>query len=306
MNRSWVPMAVILLLGCIWGSSFVLILRGLEAFTPLQVAGWRQFLAGAVLLPWVYRFSFSKTHSVKQEGGKLISRRDYTNLFLSGLIGNGIPAALFSYAGTKIPSGLSGILNAFTPMFTLLWGHWYFKDRANRNGWLGVAFGIVGAVIIFLPGVLSKSSSINVAGACMALSAAVMYGFNINLIKSRLSHLPVMVKTVYPFVFMGALYLVVLLVTRADHAWEKDPVQAWKSLGYLLILGVIGSAISMVIFNLLIKYTSALVSSTNTFVIPIVAVLWAINENEKLEPNVFIGMGAIFIAVYLIVFRKNR
>lgn len=306
MNRSWVPIAVILLLGCIWGSSFVLILRGLEAFTPLQVAGWRQFLAGVVLLPWVYKYSFSPKTAFNEGKEPLITRRDYVNLFLSGLIGNGIPAALFSYAGTRIPSGLSGILNAFTPMFTLLWGHWYFSDKANRNGWMGVVFGILGAAVIFLPGVIDKSTGINIAGACMALSAAVMYGYNINLIKSRLSHLPVMVKTVYPFVFMGTLYLFVLLATQVNRAWEVNPVQAWKSLGYLLILGVIGSAVSMVIFNLLIKYTSALISSTNTFVIPMVAVMWGINENEQLGWNVFLGMSAIFVAVYLIVFRKNK
>lgn len=305
MNKSWVPIAVIVLLGCIWGSSFILIIRGLEAFEPLQVAGWRQFLAGMVLLPWVYKYSFSKTGS-KQEGKSLISKKDYKNLFLSGLIGNGIPAALFAYAGTKIPSGLSGILNAFTPMFTLLWGHWYFNDKANKNGWLGVFFGILGAIIIFYPNVIGSEKGINILGAIMALSAAVMYGYNINIIKTRLSHLPVMVKTVYPFVFMGSIYLFVLLGTNVQEAWVRNPEQAWKSLGYLLILGVVGSAISMVIFNMLIKYTTALVSSTNTFVIPIVAVMWGIVENESLTWNIFLGMAVIFVAVYLIVFRKSK
>jgi drug/metabolite transporter (DMT)-like permease len=107
---------------------------------------------------------------------------DYYFLFMSGLIGNGIPAFLFSYAGTLIPSGLSGIMNAFTPMFTLLLGVIFFKDRFTGSGLIGVVLGILGAVILLAPGFIFHSGAqISGLGVIMVTCAAMMYGYNINL-----------------------------------------------------------------------------------------------------------------------------
>lgn len=303
MQKKWVAIALILLLGAVWGSSFILIKQGLVSFKPLQVAGLRLFLAGLVLTPWLYRYSWGSLST--NNGVKTISKRDYLNLFLSGLIGNGIPAALFSYAGTTIPSGLSGILNAFTPVCTILWGHFYFHTKTGTNGWLGVFLGISGVVIILLPGLMGVGH-INLLGAGMALSAAFMYGYNIHIIKNRLGHLPVMVKTVYPFVFMAACYSLVLLFTKIWEAWETHPQQASTSLGYLLILGIVGSALSMVVFNWLIKHTTALISSTNTLIIPVVAVIWGTVIHEELSIYFFIGLALILLSIYLIVFLKPK
>lgn len=313
MKNKWVPAVVILLLGCIWGSSFILIKRGLLAFEPIQVAGWRQFLAGLVLLPWVLRYSVFKPY--KMEAGiataeKLISKKDYINLFLSGLIGNGIPAFFFSYAGNHIPSGLSGILNAFTPMFTLLVGVFLFTDTFTRNGMLGVWVGILGSIFLFGPGlynsfVLGQVQNIDPLSLFLVVSAAVMYGYNINLIKHRLHHLPPMVKTAYPFFFMGMGYFFILMFTGVLEAWKRDPQQAWESFGYLCILGVVGSAVSMILFNIIIKHTTALVASTNTFIIPIVAVGWGLYDNESLTWNMFVGLLLSLVGVYLVM-RKEK
>jgi len=79
--------------------------RGLEVFSPIQVAGLRLFLAGIFLSPWVYRYAFG-SKSINQNQGKLIQPIDCFFLFITGLIGNAIPAFLFSTAGTLIPSGL--------------------------------------------------------------------------------------------------------------------------------------------------------------------------------------------------------
>ncbi|MBL7810654.1 MAG: DMT family transporter [Bacteroidetes bacterium] len=312
MKKSWWPAALILLLGCIWGSSFILIKRGLLAFEPVQVAGWRLFLAGLILTPWVIRYSFIKRGVNKQNthNPKLL-RKDYINLFLSGLLGNGIPAFLFSYAGTRIPSGLSGILNAFTPMFTLLVGIWLFRDRLTRNGFLGVLCGISGAIFLFGPAVYQALSGGSGAQAdplsiIMVLFAALLYGYNINLIKHRLHHLPGMIKTAYPFFFMGILCAFILGGTRVDQAWVADNAQAWKSFGFLCILGVLGSAVSMILFNYLIRYTSALVASTNTFIIPVVAVMWGLFDKETLTWNMFVGLLLSLGAVYLIMRKDNH
>jgi drug/metabolite transporter (DMT)-like permease len=304
VKKSRWPLIIIILLGGIWGSSFILIKRGLEVFQPIQVAGLRQFLAGLVLLPWVFQYSLGRNfrkEDISENPVKLTSG-DYYFLFMSGLVGNGIPAFLFSYAGTLIPSGLSGIMNAFTPMFTLLLGVVFFKDRFTGNGLIGVILGILGAIILLAPGfVFHSGQPISPAGVLMVTTAALMYGYNINLIKHKLHHLPAMVKTAYPFFFMGSMYFMVLMITGILDHWNASPEKAWTALGYLAILGVVGSALSMVAFNILIKHTTALVASTNTFIIPVVAVAWGIVENEPITWNMIVGLLFSLAGIYLII-----
>lgn len=310
MKYKWLPAVVILILGCIWGSSFILIKRGLLAFQPIQVAGWRIFLASVILLPWVLKYSFGK-ESRTADGSKLLTAKDKRNLFYSGLFGNGIPAFFFSYAGGLIPSGLSGILNALTPMFTLVVGILLFGDRFTRNGLLGVVAGITGALFLFVPGLADQimhktgGTPVHPGAVLLVLCAALMYGYNINLIKHRLHHLPAMVKTAFPFFYMGIIYAAILLTTRVQDAWAHNPEQAWKSFGLLLVLGVMGSAVSMIIFNILIRYTSALVASTNTFIIPLVAVAWGVADHENLSWNMFVGLLFSLLGVYLVM-RKDK
>jgi drug/metabolite transporter (DMT)-like permease len=304
VKKSRWPLIIIVLLGGIWGSSFILIKRGLEVFQPIQVAGLRQFLAGLVLLPWVFQYSMGRNFRKEEISGNPVklTSGDYYFLFMSGLVGNGIPAFLFSYAGTLIPSGLSGIMNAFTPMFTLLLGVVFFKDRFTGNGLIGVVLGILGAIILLAPGFIFHSGqSINPVGVLMVTAAAMMYGYNINLIKHKLHHLPAMVKTAYPFFFMGSMYFMVLMITGIMDHWNASPEKAWVALGYLAVLGVVGSALSMIAFNILIKHTSALVASTNTFIIPVVAVAWGIVENEPITWNMIVGLLFSLAGIYLII-----
>ena len=285
--------------------------RGLEAFSPVQVAGLRLTLAGIFLFPWFLKYTvfkpyhhpFIEEHLPKNDDSKvkIVQPKDYFYLFMSGVLGNAIPALLFSFAGQRIPSGLSGILNAFTPMFTLLLGVWLFKDKLTKNGIYGVFIGLAGALILFGPSLLKGGTKIDPVGACLPLISALLYGYNINIIKHKLSHLPSMVKTAYPFVFVAILYSVILWKTDVFHVWEVNPDLAWNSFGYLFLLGFVGSALSMVIFNYLILHTSALVASTNTFVIPVTAVMWGLIDKEVLTWNIFIGMGFLLTAVYMVM-----
>jgi drug/metabolite transporter (DMT)-like permease len=285
--------------------------RGLEAFSPVQVAGLRLTLAGIFLFPWFLKYTvfkpyhhpFIEEHLPKNDDSKvkIVQPKDYFYLFMSGVLGNAIPALLFSFAGQRIPSGLSGILNAFTPMFTLLLGVWLFKDKLTKNGIYGVFIGLAGALFLFGPSLLKGGTKIDPVGACLPLISALLYGYNINIIKHKLSHLPSMVKTAYPFVFVAILYSVILWKTDVAHVWEVNSDLAWNSFGYLFLLGFVGSALSMVIFNYLILHTSALVASTNTFVIPVTAVMWGLLDKEVLTWNIFIGLGFLLTAVYMVM-----
>jgi drug/metabolite transporter (DMT)-like permease len=186
-------------------------------------------------------------------------------------------------------------------MFTLLLGVWLFKDKLTKNGIYGVFIGLAGALFLFGPSLLKGGTKIDPFGACLPLISALLYGYNINIIKHKLSHLPSMVKTAYPFVFVAILYSVILWKTDVAHVWEVNSDLAWNSFGYLFLLGFVGSALSMVIFNYLILHTSALVASTNTFVIPVTAVMWGLLDKEVLTWNIFIGLGFLLTAVYMVM-----
>ena len=320
MKYSWLPALLIVLLGGIWGSSFILMKRGLMVFSPIQVAGTRLILAGAVLLPWVLKYSFFKPYDPANASKKILEKSDYLWLFASGVIGNAIPAFLFSYAGRLIPSGLSGILNAFTPLFTLFFSAFLFREKFTREGGIGVVLGIIGAVFLFGPSLLSYGQPINLFGACLPLTAALLYGLNINIIKHKLSHLPGMVKTAYPFVSVGFIYIIILSQTNYFDAWDRHPgalfqegfgffsdgqISANSAFFYLFLLGFLGSAVSMIIFNWIIKYVSSLVASTNTFIIPVTAVFWGFADHETLSWNIYIGMFILLAAVFLIIRPKK-
>ncbi len=314
VRYKWLPVFLIVLLGCVWGSSFILMKKGLQVFSPVQVAGLRLTLAGIFLLPWFLKYSvfkpyhhpFIDEHLQKNDHSKVkvVQPKDYLYLFISGVIGNAIPALLFSYAGQRIPSGLSGILNAFTPMFTLLMGVMLFKDKLTKNGIYGVLIGLVGAIFLFGPSLLQGGQKLDPIGAMLPLMSALMYGYNINIIKHKLSHLPSMVKTAYPFVFVGMIYSIILWKTNILSVWETHPVQAWESFGYMFLLGFVGSALSMVVFNYLILHTSALVASTNTFIIPVTAVMWGMLDHETLSWNIFVGLAFLLTAVYLVMKKR--
>ncbi len=313
MKYSWLPVFIIILLGCIWGSSFILMKYGLAVFSPLQVAGTRLVVAGVVLLPWVIKYSVIQP--LRKEPSNL-NFTDYFWLFASGVLGNAIPAFLFSTAGRLIPSGLSGILNAFTPMFTLLFAVWVFRERLVKSGSIGVVLGLLGAVFLFAPSLLHYGEPISILGSLMPLTAALLYGLNINIIKYKLSHLPAMVKTAYPFVFVGFLYSILLWYTQFFQAWELHPgeLKLFESRGnisantaffYLFLLGFLGSAVSMILFNYIIKHVSPLVASTNTFIIPVTAVMWGFADHEQLTWNVFVGMFFLLTAVFIIIRKPN-
>ena len=114
-NNSGSAYFLLFALAVIWGSSFILMKRGLLLFTPLQIGCLRMFTASLVMIP----FAIKNFRSVKPEHWKF--------LIASGLFGNAIPSILFPLAQTGISSALAGMINTLTPIFTLLIGFLILK-----------------------------------------------------------------------------------------------------------------------------------------------------------------------------------
>lgn len=294
---------VIVLLGFIWGSSYILIYKSLKAFTPMQVAGLRMSIGGFILLPWVIKYTFftKNIRSYNQENNSFsLTRQDYFYLAVSGIIGIGIPSYLFSVAGKFIPSGLSGIITALTPIFTILIGTLLYHEKITKKGALGVLFGLLGVIVIFAPSLL-QTTSIPIFPTFLALLSTLMYGYNINLIKHKLSHLPPLAKTAFPLFFVSVIYVLILSQTNIQEVFETRPSLAWKAFKYVFLLGFFSSAVSMLLFNLIIKKTTALAVSSNTFIIPLVAVFWGILNEEVFTWNSIAGLLLIIVSLIVII-----
>jgi drug/metabolite transporter (DMT)-like permease len=277
---------ILLALALVWGSSFILMKRGLESFTSQQVAALRMFIAFIFLLPLAYRH-LKKEHLVHWKG-----------FLATGLLGNFIPAFLFTEAETGISSALTGMLNSLTPLFTLILGVMLFQAKTKWLNVLGVIIGFVGAIGLLTVG-KSEEMNNNMLFGLYVVIATICYGLSVNIIKKWLNGVNSVTITVWAFVMVGPPAGVYLFTTDFLDRLQTQP-QAWQSLGYIVILAVFGTALSVIVFNVLIKMTNALFASSVTYLIPIVAIGWGFFDGEGIEMLHFIWIGLILLGVYLV------
>jgi drug/metabolite transporter (DMT)-like permease len=277
---------ILILLTLIWGSSFILIKRGLDHFDAGEVGALRMFSASLVLLPLALRHI------------KKFSRRQFFYLFIVGFIGSFIPAFLFAKAETGISSAMAGVLNALTPVSVVIIGGLFFSQKFTVRTVVGILIGFTGTAILMLAGVEGEMLTLNYFGLFIVV-ATICYGLNVNVIKYKLSGIKAIPLTsmamslILPF---AALYLFVFSGFTAKLSANPD---AWMSVFYVSILGVVGTAVAMVLFNKLIQFISPVFASSVTYLIPIVAVIWGLLDNEVLEVQHYVGMVVILIGVYI-------
>lgn len=292
MNTKVLQWTILIALVLTWGSSFILIKRGLAYFSAMEVGALRVVITFLVLLP----FALIKL--------KHISRQDFYWLSLSGIMGSLIPAFLFSYAQTGIDSATAGLLNSLTPLFTLIAGYLIFGLKTRFINVLGVITGLVGAI-----GLISVSGgnglAFNMKYASMILLATVFYAINVNLIKAKLKHINAVTITAVTFFSAGILATIILLsFTDFSHQLSVQK-SAWAGVGYIALLAVVGTALAMIAFNQLIKITGPVFASSVTYLIPVVALMWGIADGEYFSPGHLLWIAMIIGGVLLVNLKKQ-
>ena len=288
-EKRWFQFSILLILAFVWGSSFILMKIGLKSFTNDQAAGIRMLLASLVLLPY----------SIKNL--KLLKKKDIKSLLIAGFIGSFIPAFLFTKAQTRIDSSLAGMLNSMTPVFTLLVGMLFHKTKFQLLQVLGLIMGLLGAIGLIASGNGLELGQVN-SYALFIVLATCFYAININEIKARLSHLSGMQITSLSFFFTGPAAFIYLLMTDFTPVVENPnwPIHLLA----LAALGIVGTAIAMLLMNSLIRYASAVYASSVTYIIPIFAIMWGIVDNERITALHMACMLFILLGVYLINKKK--
>jgi len=294
-NQVFFSWFLLMSLALIWGSSFILMKKGLQIFSAGEVGAVRIISAAAVLLP----FSIPALKKLKKEHWKL--------LFFSGLVGSFFPAFLFATAQTRLSSSVTGILNALTPLFVLILGVLFFKQNLTRRNLIGIGVGFGGSFLLIFSG--SSDAfwySINVFTLLVVL-ATIFYGTNLNLIKHYLQDLSPRVITSVSLLLVGPIAFIYLFSMTEFTTRFDNPAPALQSLSFILILGVIGTGFALVIFNKLVQLTTPIFTSTVTYLIPVVAVAWGLLDGEKILSYHLIGMVTIIFSIYIINSRnKNK
>ena len=284
-NRSSLTKWVYLLaLSLIWGSSFILIKKGLTGFGYFEAATIRLMSAGLAFLPFGLG-NFGK-----------IPRGQYTYVVLTALLGMFIPAFLFCLAQMKVQSSVAAMLNGLTPVFTFVFSIFIFKIGYKINQVLGLLLGLGCAILLAIE--RSDTAITFNWHAGLIIIAALCYGFNINLIKQRLSHIPAIVLSSVTVSITGLLAFFLAFLPNLEH-YHPAQIQ-WMPLLALMTLGVFGTALAQLIQYKLIKETSALFASSTTYIIPVVAVFWGILDGEQFQLIHALSIAGILAAVVLI------
>ena len=277
----WVLLSI---LSLIWGSSFILIKKGLIGLSPIQLGSLRILFAGFFLILVGFK-SLSK-----------ISFQQWKFIALTAFFGTFIPAYLFAIAQTEIDSSVSSILNSLTPLNTLVLGSLAFGLHFRRNQIIGVIIGLIGSALLILNGAMNHPEQ-NYYYALLVIIASVCYATNVNLVKKHLSGMAPLSITTGNFLVL--LLPAALILYFTDFLNVVSIPQVQHSMLFIVVLGVIGTGIANIIFFKLIQLSSPVFATSVTYLIPIVAFFWGLLDNEMLTPIQFLGAFIVLIGVYL-------
>ena len=274
---------LLVLLTIIWGTSYILIKKGLLAFTPLELAFLRISISFLASIPLLYTAI------------KVIPRHKYFTVLQVGIFGSGAPAFLFALSMTKTGSAINGILNSLSPLWTLIIGYYLFKVTISKQKVWGVIIGFAGALVLVL-GKQGASFKVDLLYSLLPVIATFCYGMSTNITKQKLQNESPLYTTSMAMAMMGVPALTGLMFTNAPHKILGG--QAWVSLGSVTILSIFGTLIAWMLFYRLVQRTDALFAASVTYLIPIVAMAWGFADNETLSAIQIAGFALIMIGVY--------
>ena len=287
-KKKWI---YLLILSLVWGSSYILIKKGLLGLTPLQLGALRITFSTIFLFIIGFKSLFT------------ITKAQWPWIALSALLGTFLPVFLFAYAETEIDSSIASILNSLVPLFTMFLGYVIFKMPFTGNQVLGVLLGLVGGAILILKGAAVNPTQ-NYLFAGFVVVAAFCYAGNANIIKSKLQEVSSKAIAVGNFSIMIIPALFVLLYSGVGELDYTDTVVV-ESLIYIGVLAVVGTGIAKILFNKLVQISTPVFSTSVTYLIPVVGIFWGLLDGELFTYIHFMGAMIILLGVYL-VNRKQK
>jgi drug/metabolite transporter (DMT)-like permease len=279
--------AALLILSLIWGGSFYFIKMLLHDFGPWTIAFLRSgcglIIVVTIMLVLKEPFGFR--------------RIPWFPMIAMALINTAIPWSLIAYSETHLSSSMASILNATTPVWTIVVGILIFRNGSSRNQWLGVAVASVGLVVLLglRPG---TPLSVDKIGLVCMLAATFCYA-----IGSQLSKRLLMGYSMYQISFGTLLSSMVgsgSMAITTESISLPDLVSS-SNLPMIIGIGVFGSGFAYILYYYMVQKGSAEFASMVTYLVPSTALIWGyalLNEEIKwnMLAGLFIILGGVFLA----------
>jgi drug/metabolite transporter (DMT)-like permease len=286
-------LAQLVMLGGIWGSSYLFIRVAVEGVSPLMLVWFRLGFGAILLFAVIYLWKLSLPRD----------RTLWLHLIVMAIIGNVIPWTLISWAGQHIDSGLSAVLNSMTPLFTILFTVAAFKsERLTVPRMGGVILGFTGVAILTGADVTDRASTSLQAQAAVLFSS-VCYGLAFAYARRYVKSDPIVLAG-------SQILLAFLVVTPIALAFgnpggiEPDAARV----GAVLALGLLPSGVAYILYYRLIRDVGATMASYATYLIPIVGLFlgWLIlNESVGLQSIVGVALILTGLAIATTLHREH-
>jgi drug/metabolite transporter (DMT)-like permease len=282
-NKKWF---YLILLSFIWGSSYILIKKTLIGLTPLQLGSLRVIFTTLVLLI----IGFSSLKRIPKDKWKWI--------FATGYIGSFFPSFLFAFAQTEIDSGVAAILNSLTPLATLIIGVVFYKFIIDSRQIIGVVIGLIGSFILIYEGSTINPDQ-NFLFVGFIIVASICYATSVNMLKVHLQDVPATSIALGNFICILPPAIIILFYSGFINIDIAKSPEVQKSLFYIIILSIFGSAFAKILFNKFIQIASPVFASSVTYTLPIVAIMWGILDGESINIKQILATTVILIGVYM-------
>ncbi|BCH68470.1 ABC transporter permease (plasmid) [Agrobacterium vitis] len=282
MRMSFQDWSLLLFLSLLWGGAFFFAAVAVRELSPLTVVASRTGLA-ALALAVVLRFRHEdwplKGHALR-------------TFSIMGLLNNLLPFSLLFWAQTMIPSGLASILNATTPIFSIIVAHFLLDDeRMAANKTVGIGFGFLG-VVVLLGGNLLDSKGFALVGMLACLGAALSYGFA-GVYGRRFKSMGFSATQVAFGQLTATTLMMVPIILLIDRPWNL-PLPSFAVIASLVALAVVSTALAYVIFFRILASAGAVNAALVTLLIPVSAILLgALFLGETLALRHYTGMALI-------------
>jgi drug/metabolite transporter (DMT)-like permease len=288
-NLKWV---YLIGLSFIWGTSNFLIKKATSVFNGYQVGALIMIFSAFVLLPFGYK-------SLKE-----IKQKHIITLLVIALFSTFIPSFMWTIAIGKIGVSITTILNSLTPLNTLIIGFLLFGVRFTKNQVIGLIIGFIGLSVYFLTGDFYQGSG-DYIYSLLVIFSSLGYALNSNLIMNKLTDLSALSITTATFLLTLIPSIIVLYYTDFFSTYNGSTAQL-NSLFYILFKGAIGTALAMVMYNQLVKMSSAVFASSVTYLIPVVALIWGYIDGEIVSMWQLVSGILILLGVYVSNKLKNK
>ena len=280
--RYW---ALIILLGAVWGCSFLFNAILIREISPLWVSAGRVTI-GAIIC-WVF---FLGTRNPLPRDWSL-----YPQFLVLGILNYAIPFALFPFAEQTVASSIVGVINGMTPMTTVIVSQlWPGGEKATWNKSIGVVIGFIGAIILASPS-LGEGASAQVVGLLAALAATCCYALTLNYarrfknVDSTVTASASLTGAALVSIPIALLFTGMPVITR---------IETW---GALFGIGVFSTSFSFLLVYWLLPKVGATNLSLNTFITPISAILLGVLVlHERFQLVHVAGIVVIFLGLVFI------